>query len=73
MGQGEVGGEPLWLTVHGGCCSWLQKGADQHCMAHSSAFLCKQAQKTVFHLVGALSGFLGSFQSGGVFLGRSDY
>ena len=60
----------LWLVVNGGCCNWLQKGPSQHWMA-CSAFLCKRAQKTVLsHCRGSISGFLGSFQSGGAFLGR---
>ena len=42
VGQGEVVGALLWVTVHGSCCSWLQKRPGQHWMACPSAFLYKR-------------------------------
>ena len=42
VGQGRWVGPLLWLTMHGGCCSWLYKRPGQRWMARS-AFLYKRA------------------------------
>ena len=57
-------GITLWVTVHGGCCSWPQKSLVS---AGWAIFLFSCTSKFPFR--DSVSGILGSVQSGEVFSG----
>ena len=68
--EGRWVGVTRRVTVHDGCCSWLQKSPGQCQVGHSSAFLHKRAQKTLLSPCrGSISDILGSFQSRGALSG----
>ena len=69
--RGRWVGAPLWVTVHGGWCSWLYRKA----LVNAGRAICllsckKQAQKMLLlPCRDSISSILGNCQSGGVFSG----